>query len=544
MKTLQASILFILFPFLASAQLSNSLFVDNGYRPDSITLSGQILNRTSQAPPRISYNHFATDQWEKIYIPVDSLGYFSTKVPIYNTTQLYINYLTNGTTLSLFAEPGEKIILHSDWKTNKLTIKGTRAKEHQQVFEYDVYLESLHLNYFNLNSSEKISHDQFLAKLQSYSLKNDSLLTDYLKRHPDISEKAKQEIRIKTMNEVASNLMQRRFELNRRDKEKFSKTYMDYADSLFAILPQPYTIASSTFLRDYLDYYKETQQETDIFIQATIDYAIKEKIIQPTAEQLKNPKLILEVKEFQFKFEEAFNAFKKSDKYTKIMLDYYNGGVAIRPMPAILKELVTTRSYYRYLNDKRVALSPDNLDYYKQQVSTPQIQAFVLDYQQQLVDLENSKLDDESCLKEVASFKDCQTGEDLFAKLVAPYKGKIIYLDVWGTWCGPCKREMKHAGEIKKAMQGKEIVFMYLANRSPETSWKNVIKEMHLTGKQVVHYNFPANQQRLLEDYLSIRHYPTYITIDREGKVIQKEVPLTPSYGQKLIDHLNELLAK
>lgn len=544
MKTLQTSLLFMLFPLLASGQQSKSLFLDNGYRTDSVTISGQVINRTTQTQPRIAYTHFITEETTKIPIQVDSSGYFSVKLPVYNTTQLYIHYLTNGTLLSLFAEPGEKIVIHSDWKDNKVTFKGTRAQDHQQVFEYDSYLSSLNRAYFDPNRSEKTTHEQFLERLKQYAYQNDSILADYLKRHPKTSKKAKQEIQVKILNETAFNLMQRRFELNRREGEKFSKTYMDYADSIFAALPQPYTIVSNSFLRDYLDYYAETKQKTSTFRQALVNYAIQEKMIQPTEEQLKDINLILTSKEFQPILSEAFNALKQTDQYTRIMLDYYNGGALIRPMPTILKELVTTQAFYRYLNDNRIALSPSNLNYYKQQVSNPQIQKFVFDYQQKLEDLTNREIDDVTCLKEITPFKDCKTGEELFAKLVEPYKGKIIYLDVWGTWCGPCKMEMKYTGEIKKAMQGKEVVFMYLANGSPDMSWKNVIKEMHLTGKQVAHYNFPTNQQNLLENHLNVRHYPTYIFIDREGKIVEQKAKLRPSSGQELINYLNELLAK
>lgn len=544
MKTLQTSIFLILLPILASAQSFKSLFLDNGYRADSITISGQLLNRTSRIQPSIAYNHFITGEEVKMTIHVDSLGYFNVKAPVYNTTELYIHYLANGISLSLFVEPEEKIVIHSDWKDNKVTFGGARAKDHQQVFEYDSYLRGLNRPYFESHAPEKEDHEKFLRRLKQFAYENDSLLSDYLKCHSEVSEKAKQEIQIKALNETAFNLMQRRFSLNRRGGEKFSQTYMNYADSIFAALPQPYTITSTAFLRNYLSYYAETNQKTPLFRQAVVDYAIQEKMIHPTEEQLKDINLILTSKEFQSILSEAFNALKQTDQYTRIMLDYYNGGALIRPMPAILKELVTTQAFYRYLSDNRMALSPGNLNYYKQQVSTQGIQKFVLDYQQKLANLESCKLDDEECLKDITPFEDCQTGKELFAKLTTPYKGKIIYLDVWGTWCGPCKREMKHVGNIKKEMQGKEVVFIYLANSSPETSWKNVIKEMHLTGKQVAHYNFPAAQQSLLEKYLNVRHYPTFIIIDREGKIIEEETKLRPSSGQKLIDHLNALLAK
>ena len=68
-------------------------------------------------------------------------------------------------------------------------------------------------------------------------------------------------------------------------------------------------------------------------------------------------------------------------------------------------------------------------------------------------------------------------GEQLIRKIIEPYKGKVVYLDVWGTWCGPCKDMMQYAGSAKKLFEGKDVIFLYLCNHSSDKSWKNIIKE-------------------------------------------------------------------
>ena len=45
-----------------------------------------------------------------------------------------------------------------------------------------------------------------------------------------------------------------------------------------------------------------------------------------------------------------------------------------------------------------------------------------------------------------------------------------------------------------QAMKGQDVVFLYLANNSPDVSWKNTIKKYKLLGEQVVHYNLLAKQ--------------------------------------------------
>ena len=65
-----------------------------------------------------------------------------------------------------------------------------------------------------------------------------------------------------------------------------------------------------------------------------------------------------------------------------------------------------------------------------------------------------------------------------------------------------------------------DIVFFYLANRSDDESWKNVIKEYNVTGDNVVHYNLPNEQQSAVENFLKVNQYPTYRLIDRNGNLL------------------------
>ena len=110
-------------------------------------------------------------------------------------------------------------------------------------------------------------------------------------------------------------------------------------------------------------------------------------------------------------------------------------------------------------------------------------------------------------------------GEKIFRKIIEPYKGRIIYLDIWGTWCSPCKRNLKESWKVKEALKDYDIVYLYLCNRSSEESWKNVIKEYNLTGDNCVHYNLPEDQQAAIEDYVGVNGYPTYKLIDKEGNI-------------------------
>ena len=130
------------------------------------------------------------------------------------------------------------------------------------------------------------------------------------------------------------------------------------------------------------------------------------------------------------------------------------------------------------------------------------------------------KLSNEDNIKSNDVVKDMSDGEKILRKLIEPYKGKIILVDIWGTWCSPCKMRLKHSQEEYKRLKNFDIVYLYLANRSSDESWKNVIKEYKVEGDNVVHYNLPTAQQNAVESFIGINGYPTYKLIDRDGKLL------------------------
>jgi thiol-disulfide isomerase/thioredoxin len=126
---------------------------------------------------------------------------------------------------------------------------------------------------------------------------------------------------------------------------------------------------------------------------------------------------------------------------------------------------------------------------------------------------------DATSLRPSTDVEGMSDGEKILRKLIEPYKGRIIYVDIWGTWCTPCRENLKDSWKLKEALKDYDIVYLYLANRSSDEAWKSVISEYNLTGPNCVHYNLPADQQNAIEQYIGTTGYPTYKLIDKQGNI-------------------------
>lgn len=111
-------------------------------------------------------------------------------------------------------------------------------------------------------------------------------------------------------------------------------------------------------------------------------------------------------------------------------------------------------------------------------------------------------------------------------------KGKYVYVDVWATWCGPCKAEIPSLKALEKTYHGKNIQFLSLSiddDRSHGGSWdkaredwKAMIADKELGGIQL----FAPNgwQSQFVLDY-KIKGIPRFILIDPNGNVVTPDAP-------------------
>ena len=521
-------------------------FKDTGYQEgETVTFVGWLKDmpeefRKMKGEFEISYENILNDENETAYAKMDSLGRFSITMPLLNTTEVFLDW--QRTTLNTLLEPGETYFFLFDFSTGQKIFMGSDARLQNELVAHPILWDSLDID----EERGKADPVKIWKEADEIRARKDADLQNTVNEHPELSERYIDFVAGYYLTNHGESMMQARFYMPNMD---IPEDYLEYVTSEFwHKRRQPYTMYRdfNIFLRDYTDNLNRKYRSQGSAIEIILELEDDGKLTLTDTERdmIKQYPAMLE--ELERKIENAteeeqktmvyeFNSsdvVKTVDMVVKRNMDLITESIEYAAISAsieavdsagcdrMLRDLHIARMLYDMIDGSRKPLSDKLLKIAENEINLPVARKAVQEHNAKYLAIRNRKVDKSDNLKSSDVVKDMSDGEKILRKLIDPYKGKVILIDIWGVWCGPCRAALSHSQELYEHMKEYDIVFMYLANRSKEESWKNIIKEYNVTGENVVHYNLPEDQQSAVENFLNVHAWPTYILVDPDGNIL------------------------
>lgn len=123
---------------------------------------------------------------------------------------------------------------------------------------------------------------------------------------------------------------------------------------------------------------------------------------------------------------------------------------------------------------------------------------------------------------------------------LSDFRGKMVYIDVWATWCAPCKAEIPHVAALHEKFKNDDrIVFISISVDTRTKAWKKMVEEKNLAWQQFI---VEGGTNSFFYKQYAIEFIPRFMLIDKNGIIVEVDYmkPSVPGCA----DHIKSILDK
>ena len=545
--------------YVAATRGDNRTMGDPSLVLDSVTVRGYLpgVKAGENVTMRISNIVHNDNTFGDVISTVDSCGRFEAKLPCVCLSELSVECVAADVYGNMYCAPGNEIMLTRDATSGRTLVMGEYARLYNEEWAYRRYVEATE-DYVELDYFDTISHEAYLDRVRSEVEEGGRRrMEGYAAVAGVLSRRFMETNRATTLLAMINYASYRRFALRSDGKDRLPECYASYLDSAFVALPPQFRMLWSdptvyfnvrtggsrrskiySPVIETLRYMDEhgirTLSESD---RAAID------VYNDGVEALGSGRMSADALPDSFRAAvdslnalwsgEAVQAFvkEKGDKFIEEIVDVRmaicdplekiaQSGVDGRFAELCAANIFMADIFYRQHSMGKLWFSA-----MAKHVADPVLRRCIEAENEKYLAIENRDLDYPASIVPSEPYAAETDAERLWQKIAERYRGKVVALDFWGTWCVPCREEIPAMKALAESYAGRDVVFVFLASNSPEESWLNIIREQGLTAPNIEHFNLPDEQMRMLVDKFGVTSYPTHIVVDRQGRVQPGTVP-------------------
>lgn len=488
-------------------------FVDNGYREDdSVTIAGWFRNLSGEGRNLvIRYNDIIINEWVDVDVPLDAQGRFSITMPLLNSMEVILEWNEDDEYATVM-EPGKTYYFLHDGKTGQTLWMGDDVRVQNELVAVKINEAKTHVNQSAFGSVDAM---KFWALADSVRKVNVAELEKAMKEHPNLSQRFIDFKRDSYQTEQGRDMMQAQFFTN--PPFQLPKDYLAYVSREFwQKAVKPYTLHEDfASLMDIFVHFYEPKSGT--FFLEKIVQRLQQEGITVNEDPRKIANTLININEMM----------ERLDVLDSLGCDQ------------VIREFSLANTLLGLIEHNNDALDQIAMSYVRKQLHMPAALARVEQQNDKYRLVPQQDIANSSSLKSSDDVAGISDGEQILRKMTEPYRGHLVLLDIWGTWCGPCLEVLSHSQEEYERLKDYDLVYLYLANGSKEDAYMNVINRYNLVGPNIVHYNLPEKQQDAVEEFLNVHAWPHFRLIDREGNVL--DVNADPSNLDALAEQLERM---
>lgn len=476
-----------------------------------IIVSGRVLNHSAQKE-EIELNIFRICQEREIITSeIDSSGNF--KFRFYSSIPLETLLMYNlGTTVLSF--PGDSIYIEFNGNQNnpvkflnETKYDGSSSKLNSDINAFKIMLNSsfVQLNKVDLQTATmQFDIQDFELYLDTMQQANDSFLEEYNKKISPCND-AKEWCNFYLKQNIYEAIVNYAFIHPFKDQSNppYFNIPVSFYDRFLELSPINYsTFLNSKDLPRFIDKYWHF-------------YAF-----------------------FNFVAEESFNQNLSEQGYighAKLNDSIEFLGLIKYTPDELLRQLLFTEKIKRDLEALRVESYETNKEMLSQMITEPFLKNVITKkYTLTKEKLDNPRIASDAILNRLMD----SSAKEIMDSILIGNQDKVIYIDCWADYCGPCLAEMPNSKNLMEKLKGKNVSFIYVCLNSKEKQWKALLDRFQLSGQ---HYFLNETQSAEWEKVFNITGVPYYFLINKNGTIIENGSYLRPEVaGEKIEKLLNE----